>query len=242
MSYILDALRKADAERERGTVPGIHAQPIFAGAPASAAARSGVPAWAWIGAALLVLGLAALAAWAWLGNGSTPAAVARGAAPPPVVAAPPAPAAAPVTALVPVSPAPAPAPAPAPTTAPVASVPSAAPVARKPAVATAAPKPVLAEPRPAPTPASPASAKAGDSYDENRVYALKELPDDIRSQLPAVNVGGSMYSVKKADRILIINGQVLHEGDAVAPGLMLEQIRLKAAVLAFKGYRYAIAF
>jgi general secretion pathway protein B len=235
MSYILDALRKADAERERGTVPGIHAQPIFAGAPASAAARSGIPMWAWIGAALLVLGLAAVAAWAWLGNGSTPPAVARSAAPP-------APAAAPVTASVPVVPAPTPTPSPAPTTAAVASVPSAAPVARKPAVAAAAPKPVVAEPRPAPMPASPASAKAGDSYDENRVYALKELPDDIRSQLPAVSVGGSMYSVKKADRILIINGQVLHEGDAVAPGLMLEQIRLKAAVLAFKGYRYAIAF
>ena len=29
MSYILDALRRADAERERGTVPGIHAQPIY---------------------------------------------------------------------------------------------------------------------------------------------------------------------------------------------------------------------
>jgi general secretion pathway protein B len=235
MSYILDALRKADAERERGTVPGIHAQPIFAGAPASAAARSGIPMWAWIGAALLVLGLAAVAAWAWLGNGSTPPAVARSAAPP-------APAAAPVTTSVPVVPAPTPTPSPAPTTAAVASVPSAAPVARKPAVAAAAPKPVVAEPRPAPMPASPASAKAGDSYDENRVYALKELPDDIRGQLPAVSVGGSMYSVKKADRILIINGQVLHEGDAVAPGLMLEQIRLKAAVLAFKGYRYAIAF
>jgi general secretion pathway protein B len=239
MSYILDALRKADAERERGTVPGIHAQPIFAAAPASATARSGVPIWAWIGAALLVLGLAAVAAWAWLGNGSTPPAVARS-APPPVAATPPAPMAAPVTAPLPVVPAPTPTPAA--TTAAVASAPSAAPVARKPAVAAVTPKPAAAEPRAAAMPAPSASSKAGDAYDENRVYTLKELPDDIRSQLPAVSVGGSMYSAKKADRILIINGQVLHEGDAVAPGLMLEQIRLKAAVLAFKGYRYAIAF
>ena len=28
MSYILDALRRADAERERGNVPGLHAQPM----------------------------------------------------------------------------------------------------------------------------------------------------------------------------------------------------------------------
>lgn len=28
MSYILDALKKADAERERGSVPGLHSQPL----------------------------------------------------------------------------------------------------------------------------------------------------------------------------------------------------------------------
>ena len=32
MSYILEALRKADAERERGTVPDLHAQ-LLPGAP-----------------------------------------------------------------------------------------------------------------------------------------------------------------------------------------------------------------
>ena len=41
MSYILDALRRADAERERGAVPGLHAQPV---PPVSAdAAGSGGP-------------------------------------------------------------------------------------------------------------------------------------------------------------------------------------------------------
>ena len=30
MSYILDALRRADAERERGAVPGLHSQPVAA--------------------------------------------------------------------------------------------------------------------------------------------------------------------------------------------------------------------
>jgi general secretion pathway protein B len=118
----------------------------------------------------------------------------------------------------------------------------AAPPVRKPAVAVAMPKPVLAEPRPAASaPAVPVKTEPKAAA-ESRVYALNELPDDIRRQLPAIAVGGSMYSASKADRLLIINGQVLHEGDAIAPGLMLEQIRLKAAVLAFKGYRYAIAF
>jgi general secretion pathway protein B len=55
-------------------------------------------------------------------------------------------------------------------------------------------------------------------------------------------VGGSMYSPRPADRILIINGQVLHEGDKVAPDLALQQIRVKTAVMNFRGYRYTIDF
>jgi hypothetical protein len=35
---------------------------------------------------------------------------------------------------------------------------------------------------------------------------------------------------------------VLHEGDRLAPDLVVQQIKLKAAVLAFKNYRIAIAF
>ena len=56
MSYILDALRKADAERERDPARGIHAQP---GSPVSAHAGPRVPRWTWpavAGAAVLVAG------------------------------------------------------------------------------------------------------------------------------------------------------------------------------------------
>jgi general secretion pathway protein B len=40
----------------------------------------------------------------------------------------------------------------------------------------------------------------------------------------------------------MINGQVFHEGDRLAPGLVLERIRPKSAVLAYKGWRYEVAF
>ena len=228
MSYILDALRKADAERERGTVPGIHAQPIFAGAPQASARRTTAP-WVWASIAATVVIAIAVLLW-WLFS--------RGAAEPvPAPAAAVAPIATPAAPSMPLPQAPLP-------TAPAAAVKpaiEAAPPVRKPAVA-AAPKPAMAETRSASS-ASAATAKAEPKpASENRVYAQNELPDDIRRQLPAIAIGGSMYSAKKADRLLIINGQVLHEGDAVAPGLVLEQIKLKAAVLAFKGYRYGIAF
>jgi general secretion pathway protein B len=57
-----------------------------------------------------------------------------------------------------------------------------------------------------------------------------------------LTVGGAMYSQTPANRMLIINGQVVREGDTIAPGLVLEQIKLKSAVLKVKGLRYGISY
>ncbi len=239
MSYILDALRKADAERDRGNVPGIHAQPSFGGtAPAARAAttRPGL----WVAIALGVLLVAALA-W-WLGGGGArsvaelplPAPVIRQTptAAPPVVAGP-----APMAAIAsaPLSTTQLPA-------APVATLPKTE-TAREPRKA----KPATTAPAAtatgiASTPSLAAAAEPKPTAAAEKIYSVAELPDDIRRQLPNVAVGGSVYSKTPADRILIINGQVLHEGEVIAPDLLLQQIRLKGALLNFKGYRYTIAF
>ena len=226
MSYILDALRKADAERERGSVPSIHAQPSFAGArPAGPAPASRL----WIVVTMIGALLALVAAMAvYLLFGRSPASeVAKPAAPPTstVAAAPAAPAAstpAPVT-VAPALPAPPP---------PVRKA-RAAPAASAPPAAT----PTTAASAPASTPRPPPTAKT-----EERIYTLDELPDDIRRQLPALSVGGSMYSPTPASRLVIINGQVLREGEHITPDLLVQQIRLKSAVMSFKGYRYTLAF
>ena len=227
MSYILDALRRADAERDRGAVPGLHAQT----SPASAedASPQRLPPWTWAagGAALMLI---AAMAWQLVGrNAETPSqsvAAAPAAAAPVPAAAPPAPvlaAPAPVRARSPAPPAPQP-----------------ATVAAAPAPRENAPPVRKSEPTvhraAAAAPAESASAAEG------RVYALNELPPDVRRELPALNVGGSIYSDNAASRFLIINGQIFHENDKVTPNLTLEQIKLKAAVLKYKGYRYTIGF
>jgi general secretion pathway protein B len=220
MSYILDALRKADAERDRGNVPGIHAQPSFGG-PQPTSAQPAAKPWLWLaGGAAAVLVIGGLA-WYLVGAPRSPVvATAAPPAPAPIAAAPPPVAAAPVT--------------PAPIEPPVSQ-----PIKLRPEAAA----PTVHKARPAAAPASAASAnEAKPAAAGEKVYAIAELPDDIRGQLPKVAVGGSMYSAKPADRILIINGQVLHEGDKIAPELTLQQIRLKGALLNFKGYRYTIAF
>ena len=229
MSYILDALRKAEAERERGSVPNIHAQPAFAGAPARGA-RPRSRVWIVVAVVGVLLVIAAALPWFFMADRSAvPAPVA--AAPAPVVAPTPVPTTMPASAAA--APAKVPAPTTAPTTAPTATA-AAVPV-------QPAPVPVR-KPRPAPAVASAAAVTAAASATEERIYAMNELPDDIRRQLPGLSVGGSMYSTTPASRLVIVNGQVLHEGDRLTPELVLQQIKLKAAVFAFKGYRFTITF
>jgi general secretion pathway protein B len=51
-----------------------------------------------------------------------------------------------------------------------------------------------------------------------------------------------MDSPLPASRMLIVNGQVFREGDALAPGLTLQTIRLRSAVFEFRGQRFEAAY
>lgn len=251
MSYILDALRRADAERERerGGVPDLNAQPspeLGAGPAARPGRRSRLP---WILGALVLALLLPLVGWLLADPGPTPGVgAAAPAAAPARPADPPAPPAARETAppadddaaglggdaaadladdpLEPQAPLAA-TPRPAPGAAP-------RPAARPAEAATAAPSPPALPA--APATASPAAAPTGGP----RVHALNELPPAIRAEVPQFNFGGSMYSEDPRSRMLIVEGQVLREGDAIGPQMRLVQIRPKSAVFDYKGYRYEV--
>ena len=97
-------------------------------------------------------------------------------------------------------------------------------------VAPAAPRsPIHVDPAPAPTPSS-------------KVPTLAELPDDVRRSLPSLSVSGAMYSDSPANRMLLINNRVFHEGDQPVAGLVLEEIRLKSAVFRFQGQRFSVNY
>ena len=235
MSYILEALKKAQAERQLGSAPTIHALPI----QAAAAERSGagrIP----LAIALTAAVVAAIAAGVLWWRQATPVA-------PPVLASaviepgpvlqpapqlPPAPVVVtrqlPVARPAQVAPAPAFTPAPAP-----APAPSKNRVAPSPA---APPAPALVS-----APAVQASEPAAAAPEES-LPTLRELPEAQRSGMPQVTFGGYMYSPNPADRLLLIDKTLRREGEEVAPGLVLEKLLPKAAVMNYRGTRYRVPY
>lgn len=262
MSYILDALRRAEAERGRGGVPGLHSQAVPVPGAAPVAERPAASHWFMASAGVAVAAVAVAGTW-WVMQRPAPA-------PAVVVVAAPAPTPAPVPAApqpAPSTPVPAPAAVPAPAPALVAPAPepraaekrSAAPPPREKA---AQPAPALrggepsarsrAEPSrdpardlardaaparlPEPAAAAPAPATATGT-----VFAQGDLPEAVRAQLPSLKISGVTYSGNPAYRMAIVNGQVLHEGDPAGPGLLLEKIEPGRTIWSFKGYRYGLA-
>jgi general secretion pathway protein B len=67
---------------------------------------------------------------------------------------------------------------------------------------------------------------------------LAELPPSLRAGLPRLAVSGAVYSPDPSARMLLVNGQVVREGESVAPGLVLERIAPRQAVFSWQGTRF----
>lgn len=224
MSYILDALRRAEAERERerGAVPGVHAQPALL-PETPARLRLQVPAW-WGVAAGGLLGATLVTVLWWAGRGAV--APLPTATPAPVAAVAP-------TAAVPQLPSPAPL--------AVVSAPVLLPSPAPPPAASAAVPPVPPVPPAMPVlPALPAQQAAAPI--ESRPQPWGELSAEQKREWPALSIGGSIYSDNASSRFVMINGQVVREGETAAPGVTVERIRPKSAVLRFKDRRVELPF
>ncbi len=74
------------------------------------------------------------------------------------------------------------------------------------------------------------------------MLTFAELPPEVQRDLPKLAISGGVYSDNAAQRMLIVNGQVLGEGAEPAPGVVLEQIRARTAVWRFRGYRYSVTY
>jgi general secretion pathway protein B len=244
MSFILDALRKSEHERQRTAMPGIAQVPF--GLP-----RREIPSWALGVIALLVVALLTLAGALWRSTwpdaerDRAASAPARNEVPLPLPSAPA-------------------------SESPAAFARTAPPDGAAAPIATAAPSAGLPEPRdarPAPTP-PPVTSESAASFEPRanapRPAAPSEQPRADRTaasepsaaeqtlpsaaalaaqgvDVPTLHLELHAYADRPADRFVFINGTKYSEGATLAEGPRLVSIAPNGAVLSYLGHRFLLA-
>jgi general secretion pathway protein B len=225
MSYILDALRKADQQRRRGAAPTLLTlQPSAVVRKRPAYLKYGLLAVVLIGAGVVIGWLRP-----WQAQQVVPASVAvkpiesKPIEPKPIEARP--------LESKPGQPAPAASESPA---QPTAELPAPAkPQADGLPSAATAPVPGRA----AAPPERRVDIAAADAAGET-VIAIEKLPLSIREGLPKMTVSVHAYSDTPEKRLVGIGSRILREGDYVVPGLQLEEITPDGMILSYRGYRF----
>lgn len=238
MSFILDALRKSDQQRQRSATPTLTTAQTTAAPPRQ-------PALLWYGLmAAALVGAGILIGWMHQAP-SEPVAMTIPPGPgkpvetrgPAFTAAPLA--AAPETFRKPEPPAPQ---REATTPLPAATPPSLTAVKPPTAVTPPLPGPAVvattAKETAAPRPAEPANPVAGDAQRESSVMLLSELPPAIQQEIPKLSILAHSYSSKPKARFVFINDRMVREEEYPVPGLRLEQITPDGMVFSYRGYRF----
>ena len=225
MSYILDALDKAERERKRGQVPSLQTS------ERSAAVRNPRSPWLWV--ALFAVIFNALLAGLLIYS-STHETNDAPVLPPVVETPPPVPTPSPV-AVIPEPP-----------------IYRATPPATPPAVLLMTDKELQAQARqleiestppaePEPVEPEPAPVTAAREHVDTpleMIPLLVEMPQQLQQSLPPIRVDVHVHASKAENRFVMINLRRYREGDEVAPGLILERITKEGMVLKFRGEQF----
>jgi general secretion pathway protein B len=214
MSFILDALKKSEAQRQRADAPALYEMKM-------APPRQGVPAWLLVLGGLLIINIGVLSVVLLRGNHSAaPQADANSSGT--GASATPAPAAA-------MTPAPAAASAPAASAAAIPPDGSAAANSAASAADRADDAPAV---EPAPGPAAANGANSGDvpTYDQAASAPGANLPE-LKLDLHA-------YATNPADRFVFLNMTKLKEGQSSPAGVRVEAITPDGAILSWQGSRF----
>ena len=248
MSYILDALRKSDQQRQRGTSPTLLA------VQTTAVARKQPAFLAYGMLAAVLVGAGIVIGWLrpWQSEQAPPGRPEPVAVKPlestPLESTPREPAPAPAE----MAPQPKPEPKLQNATRPAQAVPAPSEMASKPKPKRELParaKPETDSPSheadaaapsrtAAPAPERPVDTAAADAAGEQSVISMAELPLSVRQALPAMTISVHAYSEIPAARMVGIDNRILREGEYLVPGLKLEQITPDGMIFGYKEYRF----
>ena len=217
MSFILDALKKSELERQRQTVPGLMDTRL-------GVRRRPLPRWAIALGALLAINLLVLTYELVRKSTAAPQALrsARNASP-----------------LRPGAPAPV-APEPAPFS-PLDAAPQYAP--EIPVTASADKAPAADKPAP-PRPVRRADPLLSDedaqANNQEVLPSISELSLSGAQSLPDLHLDVHVYGTRAAERFVYINMRKYHEGSALQEGPVVERIRRDGVVLNYQGLRFIL--
>ncbi|HEX3912041.1 MAG TPA: general secretion pathway protein GspB [Steroidobacteraceae bacterium] len=234
MSFILDALKKSEIERQRQSVPGLMDAP-------PALRRGPLPRWALFLGALLAVNVVVLTVMLMRNNSPAGTSVRAKTAVPAATAT------APVAPPAPAAPADKP---------PAAAESHFSPLDATPVYAPEIPVPAAGESAPgaaAEAPHSPARRGAAhvahrtdpvlveDSpSDEELLPTINELNLTGAQALPELHLDVHVFATNPADRFVYINMRKYREGNTLQEGPVLEKIRRDGVVLKFQGLRFLL--
>ncbi|MGO9803400.1 MAG: general secretion pathway protein GspB [Steroidobacteraceae bacterium] len=231
MSFILDALKKSESDRQRQGGPALFEVKV-------APRRSALPAWA-IAIAVLFAANLGVVLWLLLRHGAAPAEMVQPPAGSLALRAPPtSPAAAPAPAPVPAS-----VPAPAAASAPPSALPAATPVvtASDRRAPPAAPEPAANPDDYAPAAEAPAPGTGHVQRGTSAGVPLyQQLAATPGNQLPQLRLDLLAYADKTQDRWVLINMHKLREGDSLPEGVQVERIAPDGVVLSWHSTQFLL--
>jgi general secretion pathway protein B len=235
MSFILDALKKSESDRQRQSGPALFEVKV-------APPRTRLPLWAIAIAVLLVVNLG-IVMWMLMRHSTRVAA--SNAAPGPVPAAQAAAAPAAVSAATPAT---------APAAAPGAVPPAAAPTIT---AATGAAPALAASPTRSSAPGAtqegnpddyapaqdPGPAPLGGRVQRGTASGVTLYQDAATAtgtQIPQLRLDLHVFAARAQDRFVMINMHKVHEGDTLPEGVHVDSITPEGAVLSYNGSRFLL--
>lgn len=91
------------------------------------------------------------------------------------------------------------------------------------------------------TPDPPASIAATAAQTSvSLLPLLEDLPAALQAKIPHLKFAGHTYSKKSSQRIIIINGKILREGDMIAPSTYLKEITWEGVTIESNSIRFRV--